>query len=287
MRKFLKLSLNTILMAIIILLVVYIVVLNKPSILSVALNFALKKYDITSNFEKIKIKSPTSIEINSLTIKKDDINANIGTLIASIDKNGYITATIKNSDIKIQNKPNETDKAKGFNLIPIKIKSLSMDNISLDYGPVSLKNISASLKGRLLTFKGNIGYKSKNLTLSAAINSANGKINLSPSGIYLENLYINPHTIHIEKGKSSLDIRQPIKLQNIYINLNPFYIKLNALKTSANLKYGRYRFSFKIKANLKNNKFTATINDLRESSKLVDAPYVRLSVILKKNFKLS
>ncbi|WP_025270723.1 hypothetical protein [Hippea sp. KM1] len=284
MKRLLKIGTNAVLIIIIIVLVLYIVIQNKPSVLNVALNLVLKKYSFTSSFENIKVKSPTDIQISDIELNKKGLYAYVGSLSLSVDKKGYISAAAKDCNIKIKKK-DKSGKGSSFKLIPLKLKNLSIDNLSLTYDSIKLKSIYASLINNTISLKGNIVYKTPSLLLDASIDNLSGTIKLSSSGIYIEDLYIKPNKITLIKDNATLRINQPIRLRNIYINISPFYIKLNELNTSALIGFNRYTVSFKATLSYEKGRIKAKLNDIKEADDLFEAEAVNLTAEVKKNSK--
>lgn len=116
MKKVLKIPVIIILLIIIAILSLYIVVNLKSSLISVALNFYLKKYNLTQHFDKIKVNSPSSIEIEGLSIKRKNIDIHINTLALKVTKNGEVTLIAKNPKIKFFLGVSQREKKPSFNI---------------------------------------------------------------------------------------------------------------------------------------------------------------------------
>ncbi|WP_022671072.1 hypothetical protein [Hippea alviniae] len=278
--------------AIILVLLSYITFTNSSSLLKIAINAYLKKYNITSSFEKLNIKSASSINIKGFSIKTDKIKADADELLANLDKKGNLNLKLTNPIIEINLSSQNESKGSNFTLPALKIGRIEIDNLTLNLiakeKTIKISKMNINLTSKNIEFTGTIIFKDKNSSLTAEIEKAKGELNFSSNSILIPKMLIKPKSITFTKDKAQLLIKQPIYITNLLINLSPFSVSFGSIDTSdLQAKYKKHLVNIsKAGVFLKQSIIKASLYQINLDNKLKFN--IPTSIFdLKKNFLIS
>ncbi|WP_035587384.1 hypothetical protein [Hippea jasoniae] len=276
--KFIKSTTIVILSAIIAILLLYIAILNKPSLLKIPLSLYLKQLNIKTHFTKINIKSPTHFSVSGFQFHKNNINFSCKKAEISVSDKGY-DIHLTNPDLNLKIMPSKKTKKTSFGL-PVNIHFLAADNLT-----VSVKNAaqSLSLKGNLkfapgqIYFSGLINVKTDRFSLSGSIDNLTGNFSLSKTGLLIKHAFIKPFVLKINYKKGEVIVNQPIVIDNLYINFSPFYIKLAKIHSKIKVARDNLKASFMINASIDKKNISAILRNFSIGD-LVTAGRIKINI---------
>ncbi len=275
--------------AIILILLSYITFTNSSSLLKIAINAYLKKYNITSSFEKLNIKSASSINIKGFSIKTDKIKANADEFLANLDKNGNLNLKLTNPTIEINLNSQNKSKNSSFLLPALKIGNVGIDNLTLRLttkeNTIDISKMDINLTDKTIKLSGIVIFKNKDSLLTAEIEKAEGELNLSSKSILIPKMLIKPKKIEFTNGKAHLLIKQSIYITNLLIKLSPFSVSFGSIDTlNMHADYDRYSLNIsKATISLKQKKARITLLKVNVDNKL-NFNIPDASFDLKKNY---
>ena len=291
--KLIKVGLISILIFIIIVLSAYIVITDKPSLLKVPINFYLKKYNISSNIGHINIKSPRSVELNNFRISKKGLSLSADFLRVSIDRSGSVSLFLNNPDITIrQNKNSSSAKTDHFKL-PFAIGKISIKNLNLkmirnSVETADLKNMNILIEHNSIHTSGRIKYSDNGAFITADIKTLTGIFHLSEKGAVFDNIVIDPNFLSLKFKNINLRTSSPVKINDLYINFNPFRIEIIDFKSAFNIFYKNRSFNFDIYAKIKQKKslsFLINVKNIRAKTDSLTMDSLNIEGKYKKKLK--
>jgi len=290
--KLLKIGLTSILVFIIIVLSVYIVITDKPSLLKVPINFYLKKYNISSSIGHINIKSPRALELSGFHINKKGLSLYADFLLVSIDKSGKISLVLKNPDITIKQNNNNYTKKTGFKLPfaigKINIKNLNLKMIKNSREVANLKNMDILLNQNRIHASGHIKYSYGGAFVIADIKNLTGLFHLSEKGVGFDSIVIDPNFFSLKFKNVSFNTKHPVKINNLYINFNPLKVETINFNNTLGVFYKNRSFNVDLNTQIKQKKylsFLLNMKKIREQTGFLTMDNLKIEGVYKKKLK--
>ena len=290
MKKYFRIPAIGLLLVIIAIFAVYTLISVKSSLLSFALNFYLKKYQLTQHFDKLTVNSPSSLTINQFVLRKKNLFFKADKLFLEINKNGEITAILKNPVIVVS-VVKGGKKTSYFSIPPLKLKLIKFKNLKLrvEEGKkdlLEMDNTTVSVTKNLLNFKGRI-YFSKNRAIAKAdIKKLDCSYGLFKNSVTIRNIKIVPSKLYVKSNNLQFLSNKPIEIKNITIRFLPFSISLNGLDISLLTKVKGMSVSYKADINYRNKKASVLLKDVRTLDESMKLSSLRAEILFKKKLKI-
>lgn len=291
--KLLKIGLTSILIFIIIVLSIYIVITDKPSLLKIPINFYLKKYNISSSIGHINIKSPRSLELSRFHINRKGLSLYADFLLVSIDKSGRVSLVLNNPDIAIKQNNSSSAKKIDYFKLPFRIGRINIKNLNLkmiknSHEVANLQNINILLDQNYIRTSGHIKYSYGNAFVIADIKNLTGAFHLSERGAGFNNIVIEPKFFSLKFKNISLKTKRPVKISNFYINFNPLRIETIHFNSTPNISYKNRSFNVDLNAQMKQEKylgFLLNMKKIKAETGLLTIGNLRIEGAYKKKLK--
>ena len=290
MRRYFRIPIIGFLLVIIVIFAVYTLISIKSSLLSFALNFYLKKYQLTQKFDKLTVNSPSSLTISQFVLKKKNLLFKADKLFLEINKNGEITAILKNPLIVVYVLKGEK-KASHFSIPPLKLKLIKLENLKLrvEEGKkdlLEMDNATVGVTKNLLNFKGRIYFNKNKTVVTADFKRLSCSYGLFRNGVTISNIKIVPSKLHVKSNDLQFFSNKPMEVKNITIRFLPFSVSLNGLDISLLTKTKNISVSYKANIDYKNRKALVLLRNIRTSDGSVRVSLIRAEILLKKKLKI-
>ena len=290
MKRYFRIPIIGLLLAIIAIFAVYTLISVKSSLLSFALNFYLKKYQLTQHFDKLTVNSPSSLTINQFVMRKKNLLFKADKLFLEINKNGEITAILKNPVIVVS-VVKGGKKTSHFSIPPLKLKLIKFKNLKLrvEEGKkdlLKMDNATVSVTKNLLNFKGKIYFNKNMAVVKADLKKLDCSYDLFKNGVTIRNIKIVPFRVYAKSKDLQFFLNRPIEVKNITIRFLPFSVSLSGLDISLLTKTKNISVSYEANIGYKNRKALVLLRNIRTSDGSVRLTSLRAKILLKKKLKI-
>ncbi len=257
-----------------------------PKPLYPVIRLILQKNGINLGFKSLKLNSFNEVTLKGVVFENTNIKANLSTLRVSVYKDGSMGVAAVKPSIKIfeSNSSGKDILLTNYRLRYVKVYGMNIDYICSNK-KLFFRRIEIDKQGDKLKLKGSFGYVGNGAAVKAAGFEIDAAMSILRNAVLLKNVLVNADYLSIKKGKTTIIVNRPVNIKLLRLNIKPFSIVIDNLKSSIGVQSDAVKCRMDIEANLNidklNEQYSLKVKDLVSS----DGKFKVDNIAIQKNIE--